>query len=74
MSNNLSLSDGSLVAKSLVQEGVQYVFSICGGNINPIYKALEEEGIQIITTRHEQAAGNAAEGWAITTELLVFVW
>ncbi|MFX1283780.1 MAG: thiamine pyrophosphate-binding protein [Promethearchaeota archaeon] len=67
MSKNLSLSGGSLVAKSLAQEGVQYVFSISGGHINPIYKALDEEGIQIITTRHEQAAGNAAEGWAITT-------
>ena len=63
----IKLSGGSLVAKSLLQEGVQYVFSICGGHINPIYKALEEEGIQIITTRHEQAAGNAAEGWAKTT-------
>ncbi len=66
MSNSLSLSGGSLVAKSLVREGVKYVFSICGGHINPIYKALDEEGIQIITTRHEQAAGNAAEGYAIT--------
>jgi acetolactate synthase-1/2/3 large subunit len=64
MSN--SLSGGSLVAKSLAHEGVQYVFSICGGQINPIYKALEEEGIQIITTRHESAAGHAAEGYAIT--------
>ena len=61
-----SLSGGSLVAKSLAHERVKYVFSICGGHINPIYKALEEEGIQIITTRHEQAAGNAAEGYAIT--------
>ena len=65
MSN--SLSGGSLVAKSLLKEGVKYVFSICGGHINPIYKALDEEGIQIITTRHEQDAGNAAEGWAKTT-------
>ncbi len=63
----MSFSGGSLVAKSLAQEGVQYVFSISGGHINAIYKALDEEGIQIITTRHEQAAGNAAEGWAITT-------
>ncbi|MFX0015296.1 MAG: thiamine pyrophosphate-binding protein [Promethearchaeota archaeon] len=67
MSEKMSLYGGSLVAKSLAHEGVQYVFSICGGHINPIFKALEEEGIQIITTRHEQAAGNAAEGWAITT-------
>lgn len=64
MSN--SLSGGSLVAKSLAHEEVQYVFSICGGQINPIYKALEEEGIQIISTRHESAAGHAAEGYAIT--------
>ncbi|MFX0123547.1 MAG: thiamine pyrophosphate-binding protein [Candidatus Hodarchaeota archaeon] len=67
MSSRQSLSGGSLVAKSLAQEGVEYVFSLCGGHINPIYKALDEEGIQIITTRHEQAAGNAAEGYAITT-------
>ena len=67
MTNNQSFSGGSLVAKSLAHEGVQYVFSICGGHINPIYKALDEEGIQIITTRHEQAAGNAAEGYAIAT-------
>lgn len=67
MSNTSSLSGGSLVAKSLLQEDIKYVFSISGGHINPIYKALKEEGIEIITTRHEQAAGNAAEGWAKTT-------
>lgn len=40
-----------MVAKSFVEEGVQYVFSICGGHIYPIYKALDEEGLQIISTR-----------------------
>lgn len=67
MSENVSYSGGSLVAKSLVQEDVKYVFSISGGHINPIYRALTEEGIKIITTRHESAAGHAAEGWAKTT-------
>ena len=61
------VSGGSLVAKSLRTEDVEYVFTISGGHINPIYKGLVEEGIKIITTRHEQAAGNAAEGWAKTT-------
>ncbi|MFX0086284.1 MAG: thiamine pyrophosphate-binding protein [Candidatus Hodarchaeota archaeon] len=67
MTKKLSISGGSLVAKSLVQEDVKYVFSISGGHINPIYRGLVEEGIEIITTRHEQAAGNAAEGWAKIT-------
>ncbi|MFX0211177.1 MAG: thiamine pyrophosphate-binding protein, partial [Candidatus Hodarchaeota archaeon] len=61
------LSGGALVAKSLLKEDVKYVFSISGGQINPIYKGLKEEGIEIITTRHEQAAGHAADGWAKTT-------
>ncbi|MFW9992581.1 MAG: thiamine pyrophosphate-binding protein [Candidatus Odinarchaeota archaeon] len=63
----VEISGGSLVAKSLTREGVKCVFTIPGGHINPIYKGLEDEGIRIITTRHEQAAGNAAEGWAKTT-------
>jgi acetolactate synthase-1/2/3 large subunit len=67
LTDKLSISGGSLVAKSLVREDVKYVFSISGGHINPIYRGLVEEGIEIITTRHEQAAGNAAEGWAKTT-------
>ncbi|MHA2298353.1 MAG: thiamine pyrophosphate-binding protein [Candidatus Hodarchaeales archaeon] len=61
------ISGGSLVARALAQEGVKCVFTIPGGHINAIYKGLEEEGIQLITTRHEQAAGNMAEGWAKTT-------
>ena len=67
MTDNSSISGGSLVAKSLAREDVKYVFSISGGHINPIYRGLVDEGIEIITTRHEQAAGNAAEGWAKTT-------
>ncbi len=51
MSEKVSYSGGLLVAKSLAQEDVKYVFSISGGHINPIYHALAEEGIKIITTR-----------------------
>ena len=63
----MKYSGGKLVAQSLVKENVKYVFTLSGGHINPIYKGLAEENIKIITTRHEQAAGNAAEGWAKTT-------
>lgn len=58
---------GKAIAEVLKAEGVTHVFSLPGGEILPIYDALVEEGIQIITTRHEQAAGNAADGWARVT-------
>ncbi len=58
---------GKAVAAVLKAEGVSHVFSLPGGEILPIYDALVAEGIEIITTRHEQAAGNAADGWARIT-------
>ncbi|MHA2073797.1 MAG: thiamine pyrophosphate-binding protein [Candidatus Hodarchaeales archaeon] len=53
MSEKISYPGGSLGAKSLVKEEVKYKFSISGGHINPIYRALTEEGIKIVTTHHE---------------------
>lgn len=58
---------GKVVAEVLKAEKISYVFSLPGGEILPIYDALVAEGIEIITTRHEQAAGNAADGWARVT-------
>lgn len=58
---------GKAVAEVLKAENVTHVFSLPGGEILPIYDALVAEGIEIITTRHEQAAGNAADGWARVT-------
>jgi len=61
------ISGGRLVAKALKAEGVKYVFSLPGGHIAPIYEGLIEEDIEIISTRHEQAAGNAADSWGRVT-------
>lgn len=58
---------GKAVAEVLKGENITHVFSLPGGEILPIYDALVAEGIEIITTRHEQAAGNAADGWARIT-------
>ena len=60
-------NSGKAVADVLKTEGITHVFSLPGGEILPIYDALVAEGIEIITTRHEQAAGNAADGWARVT-------
>ena len=58
---------GTLVAKALKAEGVKYLFVLWGFHIVPIIEACEREGIKVIDTRHEQAAGHAAEGWAKVT-------
>ena len=61
------VSGGYLFAKQLRIEGVKYIFTLCGGHINPIYTGCIEEGIGIIDVRHEQAAAHAAAGWAKAT-------
>jgi acetolactate synthase-1/2/3 large subunit len=55
---------GKLVADALIDRGVEYVFSLSGGHITPIYQFLENTSITIFDTRHEQAAVFMAEAWA----------
>ncbi len=55
---------GQLVAEALIERGVDYVFSLSGGHITPIYQYLENSKITIFDTRHEQAAVFMAEAWA----------
>src|SRR4051812_49831449 len=61
------VSGGQLVAKMLKQEGVSHVFTLSGLHIAPIYAGCVEEGIHVVDTRHEQAAGHAADAWARLT-------
>ena len=61
------IDGGTLVAKALKAEGVKYLFVLWGFHVAPIIEGCAREGIKIIDTRHEQAAGHAAEGWARVT-------
>jgi len=58
---------GKLVARALKNEGVSFVFTLCGGHVMPIYDGCIDEGIGVIDTRHEQTAAHAADGWARVT-------
>ncbi len=58
---------GYLVAKALRNEGVECIFTLCGGHIQPIYPGCAEMGIKVVDVRHEQAATHAADGWARVT-------
>ncbi|HKO28368.1 MAG TPA: thiamine pyrophosphate-binding protein, partial [Solirubrobacteraceae bacterium] len=47
--------------------GVDTVFGVPGGAALPLYDALAASPIRHVLTRHEAAAGHAAEGWARVT-------
>ncbi|MEM8492879.1 MAG: acetolactate synthase 3 large subunit [Pseudomonadota bacterium] len=62
------LSGGEMVARSLEDEGVEFIFGYPGGAVLHIYDALFKSGkVPHILVRHEQAATHAADGYARAT-------
>jgi len=60
-------SGGELVVRSLEKKGVKYIFTLSGGHIAPIYQHLLDSDIQVVDTRHEQAAVFMADAYARLT-------
>src|ERR1044072_7036389 len=56
------ISGGHLVAKALKAEGVDVIFTLCGGHIIDIYDGCVDAGIDVIEVRPEQVAAHAAHG------------
>jgi acetolactate synthase-1/2/3 large subunit len=63
----MSVHGGRLVARTLASRDISHLFTLSGGHLFSIYDGCKEEGIQLVDTRHEQAAAWAAEGWAKAT-------
>ena len=57
-----TISGGHLVARGLKNEGVDTIFTLCGGHIIDIYDGCLDEGIRIIDVRHEQVAAQREDG------------
>src|SRR4030095_4472573 len=64
---SMPMHGGRIVARALKQEGVPYVFTLCGGHVMSIYDGCLDEGIGVVDVRHEQSAAHAADGWARVT-------
>ncbi|HUJ27993.1 MAG TPA: thiamine pyrophosphate-binding protein [Myxococcales bacterium] len=62
-----TVTGAQLLARMLKAEGIKHLFTLSGLHIAPIYAACIEEGIQIVDTRHEQAAAHAADATARLT-------
>lgn len=58
---------GHVIARQLKHEGVSCVFTLCGGHVAPVYDGCLREGIDIVDTRHEQAAVHAADAYSRLT-------
>ena len=62
------LTGAEIFVESLKREGVKTVFALPGGVVLKIFDVLhQQKDIEVILTRHEQAAGHMAEGYAKST-------
>ncbi len=62
-----NIDGGEMLIRVLKQQGVREIFTLHGGHLDAIFQSALDHGIRLIDTRHEQAAGHAADGWARTT-------
>jgi acetolactate synthase-1/2/3 large subunit len=61
------LTGAQAAAKAIIAENVNTVFTLADGSILPILDGLFDGGVEVVDVRHEQAAGNAADGWGRAT-------
>lgn len=61
------ISGGQLTAEALAQKEVDFLFTLSGGHITPIYQYLENSPVKLFDTRHEQAAVFMADAWGRMT-------
>ncbi len=58
------ITGGELLVRTLARAGVETVFGLHGAHLETIFQACAARRIPIVDTRHEVAAGHAAEGYA----------
>ena len=64
----MNLSGAEIIVQALQDEGVDYIWGYPGGAVLHIYDALfQQQKVQHILVRHEQAATHAADGYARST-------
>jgi acetolactate synthase I/II/III large subunit len=64
------VTGGELVVRTLLKANVKKIFGLHGAHLETIFQSCLDHHIAIIDTRHEVAAGHAAEGYARATRTL----
>jgi acetolactate synthase-1/2/3 large subunit len=55
------MNGGDRIASVLVERGVRFLFTLCGGHISPILVGAKHRGIRVVDVRHEVDAVFAAD-------------
>ena len=64
----MELTGAEIIIRSLKDEGVKHVFGYPGGAVLHIYDAIyQQDDVEHVLVRHEQAATHAADGYARST-------
>ncbi|MCL4458057.1 MAG: thiamine pyrophosphate-binding protein [Nitrospirae bacterium] len=58
------MTAAELIIKCLEDHGVEYIFGIPGGALEPLNNALYKSKIKVIVTKHEEGAAFMADGYA----------
>ena len=61
------INGATLIARSLKQQGIDHLFGVVGFPVGPIAAAAQEEGINYVGMRNEQAASYAAQAYGYMT-------
>ncbi|HTA52772.1 MAG TPA: thiamine pyrophosphate-binding protein [Candidatus Acidoferrum sp.] len=61
------VTGGELVVRTLMKAGVTNIFGLHGAHLETIFQSCLDHKIPVTDTRHEVAAGHAAEGYARST-------
>lgn len=61
------MDGGDRIAEVLRRQGVQFLFTLCGGHISPILVGAKRRGIRVVDVRHEVNAVFAADAVARLT-------
>jgi acetolactate synthase I/II/III large subunit len=64
------ITGGELLVRTLMRADVKHLFGLHGAHLETIFQSCLDHQIPITDTRHEVAAGHAAEGYARATRTL----
>jgi len=67
MANDNVIDGGELCIRTLKSAGCEHIFCLHGGHLDPLFQACIEHDIHLTDTRHEAAAGHAADAYARQT-------
>ena len=64
---NGGMNGAELFARALRQQGVEWMATLCGHGLDPLYAAARAAGVRLIDTRNEQTAAYTADAFARLT-------